>query len=386
MNKFKFLSFFALAILLLCKPNSSWSQLSLKPKLDDEIAKMAKELKTGLAGTEFKRIGVSEFGPTSGESLRLGPYLSDKLSTVLVQQGSVDVIERSKLDIILKEQSFTGTDLVNQNTAQEIGKLLGIQAFVIGSYTVLGKKMEITARLVDVSTGKVLAGASLSIKRDKNLEPLMAPLVPPTPLQLETSLLVQRRTDRGWESVQVPDGATLYTNDNLKLFFRTNDDCYVYVLLFGSSGIAQVLFPHSQISLSNRVQGNKEYFIPTGDNWFWLDEKTGTETIYVVASYEPIRDLGKLLLDMERAGQSGQSRVSQEIEKSLRGMSVSGNPSEEPYGQGTQSPSGQERDIAGVRPGAKFSFTTSDGKKIEQVSEVVTGKAKVVRRISFQHR
>ena len=346
----------------LCLPALGRSE---KSDLGRALAEMAGQIQNGIKGTGITRIGVSEFNPTAGSPIKLGPYWSDRLTAELVQGGVIEVIERAKLEVILQEQGFGLTDAAAASSTQEVGRLLGIQAFVVGTYTVLGKSVDISARLVDVGTGKILASSSVKLKKGKDTAALFAPLVPETPLQLEASLLAQRQTERGWEAVMVPEAGALYSNDNIKLFFRTNEDCYVYVLLFGSSGEAQQLFPHPQVNLSNRAEAKRDYYVPPGENWFWLDEKTGTETIFVIASYQPLRDVDKLLVEMERAGEKEKLSASEKMERSL---------------------AEQTRGIGGVRPGGKVTFTTSDGKKIEKVTEAITGQVKVVRKLSFQHR
>jgi len=42
--------------------------------------------------------------------------------------------------------------------------------------------------------------------------------------------------------------------------------------------------------------------VPDKDLWFWLDENTGTETIYVLASEKPMSDIRELLTKMVAAG------------------------------------------------------------------------------------
>lgn len=334
-------------------------------KIEDAILELTNQLSASLRNTQFKRIGIAEFTPTGGAGIKLGPYLSDKLTAGIAQSGNVEIIERSKLDLIIAEQRLGQTGLVDENSAQQVGRLLGIQAFVLGNYTVVGKYVDVNARLVDAGTGKVVSVSSVKIKKEDDIAELFEPLVPPTPLQLETALIVQRKTERGYEGVMVRDGDTLYTNDNFKLFIRTNEDCYIYVLMFSSNGKVEKIFPYASINMSNRIQGKQDYFVPPANDWYFLDENTGTETIFFIASYEPLRDIDKLLMDMENASAEVQAEEARKAEQNL----IAGS-----------------RGIGGVRPGATVTVTTSDGKKIEKVSEVVTGKVKVVRKITFQHR
>jgi hypothetical protein len=45
-----------------------------------------------------------------------------------------------------------------------------------------------------------------------------------------------------------------------------------------------------------------------------------------------------------------------------------------------------QRGVGGFGKGQTVTYTLSDGKKIQKVTDVVTGTGSVVRRVSFQHR
>ena len=119
----------------------------------------------------------------------IGKGVADMVVTNLVKDGTFSVIERKKLDAILQEQNFSNSDRANPSSAAKIGKLLGVNAIVVGSITQfgvedkslnvggvagklggfgggrLGKKegkatVVIDARMVDVNTGEILAVAA----------------------------------------------------------------------------------------------------------------------------------------------------------------------------------------------------------------------------------
>jgi curli biogenesis system outer membrane secretion channel CsgG len=119
----------------------------------------------------------------------IGKGIADLVVTNLVKDGTLSVIERKKLDAILTEQNFSNSDRANPTSAAKIGKVLGVNAIVVGSITqfgmedkslkvggiggsfgrlaggAVGKKegkatVIVDARLVDVNTGEVLAVAS----------------------------------------------------------------------------------------------------------------------------------------------------------------------------------------------------------------------------------
>lgn len=74
-----------------------------------------------------------------GTDQDVGKGISDLLVTKLVQDGKYSVIERNALDKILKEQNFANSDRADSTTAAKIGKILGVDAIIIGSITKFGR-------------------------------------------------------------------------------------------------------------------------------------------------------------------------------------------------------------------------------------------------------
>jgi curli biogenesis system outer membrane secretion channel CsgG len=118
----------------------------------------------------------------------IGAGVSDLLVKNLVEDGRYSVIERRAMDAILNEQDFSNSDRVNSSTAAEIGKILGVDAMIIGSITQFGTekkktgiggflgsvggfgggdvgtsegkaKVAVDARIIDINTGEILAVA-----------------------------------------------------------------------------------------------------------------------------------------------------------------------------------------------------------------------------------
>jgi hypothetical protein len=186
-----------------------------------------------------------------------------------------------------------------------------------------------------------------------------------TPLELQVNILGQRMTgNNNYDEVTVKSGTTLRSNDNLQIHLRTSIDCYIYVLMYDSQGKANLLFPSSMAGTNNRMKGNRDYQIPGRNKWFFLDENTGTETIYVLADVSPMTDIDGLLADMERKGDRQQKDDSQKI---LTRINI------------------RTRGIGGVTTAPPRQFKTSDGDTINNVTQVVKGKGALVWSVSFKH-
>jgi len=119
----------------------------------------------------------------------VGKGVADIVVTSLVKDGTYSVIERKKLDAVLQEQNFSNSERANPTSAAQIGKVLGVNAIIVGSVTQFGledksislggigstfggfgagkvgtkkgkAQVAIDARLVDVNTGEILAVAT----------------------------------------------------------------------------------------------------------------------------------------------------------------------------------------------------------------------------------
>jgi curli biogenesis system outer membrane secretion channel CsgG len=94
--------------------------------------------------------------------------VSDILINKLVEGGNFTVVERSKIDDILREQNFGASGRVDATTAAQIGKILGVDTVVIGSITGFNLEQDsggVRVPLVGrVGGGKVTANVKLNIR------------------------------------------------------------------------------------------------------------------------------------------------------------------------------------------------------------------------------
>jgi curli biogenesis system outer membrane secretion channel CsgG len=157
-------------------------------------------------GQNKKRIAVVNFDYSTvrsgvaalfGANQDVGKGIADLLVDGLVQGGVYSVIERKELERILSEQNFSNSDRADANTAARIGKVLGVDAIVVGSITQFGRDdkkntvgglgsitgrfgvggvqktkstavVQITARLINTSTAEIMA--SVTAKNESSRE------------------------------------------------------------------------------------------------------------------------------------------------------------------------------------------------------------------------
>jgi curli biogenesis system outer membrane secretion channel CsgG len=73
-----------------------------------------------------------------GTDVDVGKGIADLLVTDLVKDGTYRVLERQQLDKILAEQNFSNSDRADPASAAKIGKLLGVDAIIVGAVTQFG--------------------------------------------------------------------------------------------------------------------------------------------------------------------------------------------------------------------------------------------------------
>jgi curli biogenesis system outer membrane secretion channel CsgG len=144
---------------------------------------------------ERKRVAVMnfEYGTVSASVTQLfgsNEDIGKGIADMLVNDGRYSVIERKMLDKLIAEQNFSNSDRADPSSAARIGKLLGVDAIIIGSITQFGRDdkstdvgaggfgamgrfglggvrskeakavVQITARMVNVETGEILASVA----------------------------------------------------------------------------------------------------------------------------------------------------------------------------------------------------------------------------------
>jgi hypothetical protein len=184
--------------------------------------------------------------------------------------------------------------------------------------------------------------------------------------QLKMNIIGQRKEpDGNYIEVFVNESSVLRSRDNFQIHLESSRPAYIYILIYDSESRASQLFPDPKIDQPGFVEAGKKVEVPGDNQWFWLDDSTGTETIYVLASERPMIDIRDLLSKMQTADDRAQQRTSDEIKERITIM---------------------QRGVGGITKGQAVTYTLSDGKKIQKVTDVVTGTGSVVRAVSFQHR
>ena len=124
------------------------------------------------APAEAPRIAVVEFASASAdkELEALGKGLQSMVATDLAQVPGLHLVERERLKEVQTELKLGRSGQIDKATAARAGKLAGATHLLGGTYTVVGGRMRIDARLFSVQTGDVLVAEQIEGERDAFFE------------------------------------------------------------------------------------------------------------------------------------------------------------------------------------------------------------------------
>jgi TolB-like protein len=165
---------------------------------NESIERIAEELRRQLNTNNKISVAVLNF---SSNWQGLSNYVVDELNNAIVRNGSLTVVDRQQLDLVRQEQKFQISGDVDDKSAQSIGKFLGAQLVLSGSFMMIGNTYRFRIRVIAVETGILQYSNSIDIKKDDVLTAL-------TPAPPKTA-----GTRRTWStSGTIFEGYTIYND------------------------------------------------------------------------------------------------------------------------------------------------------------------------------
>jgi TolB-like protein/predicted negative regulator of RcsB-dependent stress response len=112
------------------------------------------------------------FADTSADKAAVGfnRALQEMLTTDLAVSRDVRIVERGRLEEVLKEQDLGKTEFLDKASAAKVGRGVGADAVLTGSVWVQEDDMRIDVRLVHVETGEILLPEQVQGDKDSFLD------------------------------------------------------------------------------------------------------------------------------------------------------------------------------------------------------------------------
>ena len=84
-----------------------------------------------------------------------GAAIADMIRNRLAGSPHLELVDRGRMDQILREQNIQNSDRVDSAAAVRLGKILNVGKLIFGSVSQLGASFTINAQIVDVETSRV---------------------------------------------------------------------------------------------------------------------------------------------------------------------------------------------------------------------------------------
>lgn len=104
-----------------------------------------------------KKLNIALFNLVAkgGVSGSVAAALSEEVRYEFIRTKKFQVIEKERMDQILREHAFQQAGCTDQECAVEAGRILNVEKMIVGSLSKLGKKYILYLRVVDIEKGNI---------------------------------------------------------------------------------------------------------------------------------------------------------------------------------------------------------------------------------------
>lgn len=141
---------------------------------DKSIAEFSSDLADKLSQKGKKKVVVLYITDINKATTVAGKYIADVISINIVNNpGSFQVFDRENLSGISEAKKLMAEGYIDVDKAKELGKILAVEAIVVGNYTVLDKTIKLTAKALDANTGFILSASMKDLPLDNDATTLL---------------------------------------------------------------------------------------------------------------------------------------------------------------------------------------------------------------------
>ena len=138
------------------------------------ISGMADDLVKSLSAGSPKRVAVVDFTDLNSTTTQVGKYFAQELEVDLAtSRNRIDLVNRSRLSELMKENKLDATGLTDPDTARRLGKIAGVQVLIVGTVTPLDEVVKLDVEAINTEDARVLAATSRNILKTRDILALL---------------------------------------------------------------------------------------------------------------------------------------------------------------------------------------------------------------------
>ncbi len=277
---------------------------TLADQFSEDVEKLTRELSDKMhATTSPIAVGLgSFFYGDSKMSSDFAVHFAAEVENAATNVPRFTLVNRSRLDEILRELDLQMSDLIDPDTVKRLGRIQGLDAMLTGQYSLWGKGVRVKAELIHIEDARMVAVTEVIGGIPDNVT------VKPPQYEVQRQRIEEKVRD--WISEEParegqapksdfritiePDRAVAYREgEELTLYVKSDVDCYIEVYDIAPDGATHLIFPNEYWE---KRHSRHENFIRAGvrmplpyDDSFRLEifPPYGVETLKVVASTKP---------------------------------------------------------------------------------------------------
>ena len=134
---------------------------------DKQIEQFTQNLGTELAQAGKRKIAVLDFADIDGTVNRLGKVITEDITVnLLSQRRSFETVDRLHLSTLLKKYNLSNSTLTDPETIKQIGRLVGVDAIIMGNFTDFGTSLRVTGKIYDTQTANMIRASKIYLQKE----------------------------------------------------------------------------------------------------------------------------------------------------------------------------------------------------------------------------
>ena len=141
--------------------------------LQEHLENLCREMTLDLAVKGKGTIAIAGFTTKSGKPSELLTLIDEMALYEITKLGTLKVIERERMDMVLKEQALALSDLMDTTKAINVGKILTANHILTGTVIKMPSSVVIFGRIINVETAEVESAAQVIVPRSREVESML---------------------------------------------------------------------------------------------------------------------------------------------------------------------------------------------------------------------